>query len=116
MLASSPPVPARISIMAFLVSWGSAGSRSRPARSRTSSRKPFLDAVTPRYALVSAGPTLNNGGVSFPESEVINALEWSGAKVLRTDLNDRFCPETDRVGVDDTKPGGCDNYVLEISP
>lgn len=82
--------------------------------SRTSSRKAFLDAVTPRYALVSAGPTLNNGGVSFPEAEVINALEWVGAKVLRTDLNDRLCPETNRVGVDDTKPGGCDNYVLEV--
>lgn len=82
--------------------------------SRTSSRKSFLEAVTPRFALVSAGPTINNG-VTFPESEVINALEWTGARVLRTDLNDRACPEMDRVGVDDSRPGGCDNYVLEIS-
>jgi competence protein ComEC len=82
--------------------------------SRTSSRKAFLDAVSPRWALVSAGPTLNNGGVSFPEEETIVDLAWTGAQVLRTDLNDGACPEADRVGVDDGKPGGCDNFVLEL--
>lgn len=83
--------------------------------SKTSSRKPFLDAVSPRYALVSAGPTLNNGGVSFPDSEVIDGLKATGAQVLRTDEHDARCPEVDRIGVDDTKPGGCDSYLLELS-
>ncbi len=83
--------------------------------SKTSSRKSFLDAVTPRYALVSAGPTLNNGGVSFPDAEVIDGLKAMGAQVLRTDEHDGRCPEVDRIGVDDTKPGGCDSYLLELS-
>jgi len=82
--------------------------------SMTSSRKPFLDAVSPRYALVSAGPTLNNGGVSFPDAEVMDGLAQTGATVLRTDEHDARCPELDRVGVDDTRPGGCDNFVLEV--
>lgn len=82
--------------------------------SRTSSRRAFLDAVSPRYALVSAGPTLNNGGVSFPDPDVIGSLTTVGAQVLRTDQHDNGCPEADRIGVDDTRPGGCDNYVLEF--
>lgn len=84
--------------------------------SRTSSRKAFLDAVTPRWALVSAGPTINNGGVSFPEEETVDDLASIGAQVLRTDLHDGACPEADRVGVDDGKPGGCDNFVLQFGP
>ena len=83
--------------------------------SKTSSRKAFLDAVTPLYALVSAGPTLNNGGVSFPDREVIDVLTATRAQVLRTDVHDSKCPEADRIGMDDTKPGGCDSYLLEIS-
>ena len=83
--------------------------------SMTSTRKGFLDAVTPRFALVSAGPTLNNGGVSFPDREVIDGLKAANAQVLRTDEHDGKCPETNHVGMDDDKAGGCDNYVLEIS-
>lgn len=82
---------------------------------RRSSRKEFLDAVTPRYALVSAGPTLNNGGVSFPDQDVIDGLIEGHATVLRTDAHDALCPETNRIGMDDGKPGGCDNYLLEIT-
>ncbi len=83
--------------------------------SRTSSRKIFLDAVTPQYALVSAGPTLNNGGVSFPDVEVIDGLKAARAQVLRTDEHDSRCPEVNHIGMDDDKAGGCDNYLLEIS-
>ena len=37
--------------------------------------------------------------------------------VLRTDDHDgKACPAHDRVGVEDTSPGGCDNHVLEIAP
>lgn len=36
--------------------------------------------------------------------------------VGRTDTHDaQGCPEKDRVGVEDTAPGGCDNYILEIA-
>lgn len=83
--------------------------------SSTSSRQVFLDAVTPRYAILSAGPTLNNGGVSFPDSEVVDALLATGAELLRTDEHDNGCPKRDRIGMDDAAPGGCENYVLEIA-
>lgn len=83
--------------------------------SLTSSRKAFLDAVTPKFALVSAGPTLNNGGVSFPDEGTIDTLKATGAQVFRTDLHDASCPEADRIGVDDTKPGGCDSYLFELN-
>ena len=83
--------------------------------STTSSRLGFLRAVSPRYALISAGPT-NNGGIRFPEAGTIDSLAALGAQILRTDLHDAGCPERDRIGMDDARPGGCDSYVLQIGP
>lgn len=75
--------------------------------SKTSSRSGFLQAVAPKYALVSAGPKMY-GSVVLPDAEVIEALKAVGAEVLRTDEHDGAgCPDG---------PGGCDNYVLTFAP
>jgi competence protein ComEC len=84
--------------------------------SKTSSRSQFLDAVLPSYALIGVGPTAYSG-VVLPDPEVIEALSTlaSHPTVLRTDVHDAAgCDAADRVGVDDTAPGGCDNYVLTV--
>ncbi|MBZ0237347.1 MAG: MBL fold metallo-hydrolase [Deltaproteobacteria bacterium] len=70
--------------------------------SKTSSRRAFLDAVTPRLALVSAGPRLYKG-TRLPDAEVLAALEAVGATVLRTDERDATCR-------------GCDSWLVTIAP
>ncbi|MCB9558952.1 MAG: MBL fold metallo-hydrolase [Kofleriaceae bacterium] len=82
--------------------------------SKTSSRRAFLDAVSPSLALVSAGPR-TYAGKRLPDPEVIEALEAVGATVLRTDAHDGACPATRRLGPP-TGPGGCDSYVVTIAP
>lgn len=81
--------------------------------SMTSSRMEFLNAVKPKYALVSAGPK-KYGSVVLPDKEVIDVLNEVGAKILRTDENDAKCPDADKFGTNDDRPGGCDNHVLII--
>lgn len=88
--------------------------------SMTSSRGAFLDAVSPRYALVSTGP-MPYGEVTLPDPDVIRALEAHHAKVLRTDANDDGCrsrsdpPGTSKMGIDaDGAPGGCSAFTLLI--
>lgn len=82
--------------------------------SKTSSRSSFLEAVSPAWALLSSGPRRYHD-VLLPDVEVVDALRAMGAEILRTDLHDAdLCPELDRIGVDDDRPGGCDNFVLEI--
>jgi uncharacterized protein YaiE (UPF0345 family) len=73
--------------------------------SKTSSRRAFLDAVSPSLALVSVGPKAYSG-TTLPDPEVIAALAAVGATVLRTDEHDADC-----VG----GPGGCDSWVVTIS-
>jgi competence protein ComEC len=70
--------------------------------SKTSSRRAFLDAVSPRLALVSAGPKLYRK-VRLPDAEVLAALEAVGATVLRTDERDGTCR-------------GCDSWLVTIAP
>jgi competence protein ComEC len=82
--------------------------------SKTSSRRAFLDAVKPNLALVSAGPK-RYGKVTLPDPEVIDALKQLGAAILRTDERDGDCPVDNRIGGDDG-PGGCDSYMITISP
>lgn len=83
--------------------------------SETSSRSAFLDAVSPRFALVSAGPT-PYGRVVLPDAEVTSALAAHGARVLRTDENDEGCrTEPAKMGPDaDGSPGGCSAVTLRI--
>jgi competence protein ComEC len=80
--------------------------------SKTSSRRAFLDAVSPRLALVSSGPK-KYGKVVLPDPEVLAALEDEGATVLRTDVHDDACDLEERLGPP-TGPGGCDSYVIDI--
>ena len=91
--------------------------------SSTSSRLEFLELVQPRIALIGVGP-LPYAGVVLPEANVISAIKSLASKpvILRTDLNDRSvarCAErgsrVDRVGNDDSRPGGCDNFIIDIS-
>ncbi len=82
--------------------------------SSTSTRAAFLRAASPEIALISAGTTIENGGVTFPAQEVVDLLGDYGIMTLRTDEHDDGCPEADHVGMNDTRPGGCDNFVLSI--
>lgn len=82
--------------------------------SSTSTRVELLRAVSPQIALLSAGTTLQQGGLKFPDQGVVDVLDDYGLWTLRTDEHDAGCPEADHVGVDDDRPGGCDSYVLEI--
>lgn len=84
--------------------------------SRTSSRARFLDAVTPRFALVSSGP-MRYGPVVLPDADVVEALVKRGARVLRTDDDDEGCKRRDdKVGPPaDGRPGGCSAHHLHLS-
>ena len=82
--------------------------------SKTSSRRAFLDAVHPSLALVSSGPKVY-GHTVLPDREVIDELHTIGATVLRTDEHDDRCPSAHRLGGDDG-PGGCDTYIITVSP
>jgi competence protein ComEC len=55
--------------------------------SRSSTTGPWLDAVAPRYALISAGAGNPYG---HPAPDVLGRLEAHGARVLRTDLSGRI--------------------------
>ena len=92
--------------------------------SLTSSRTEFLAVVKPTWALIGDGPKTFQG-VDLPDPPVIDALVASlggshplpaEERILNTNLHDSVgCPVEDRVGRNDTKPGGCDNWLLEIS-
>lgn len=91
--------------------------------SSTSSRMEFLELVQPRIAFIGVGP-LPYAGVVLPEANVLAAIKSLASKpvILRTDLNDRSvarCAErgsrVDRVGNDDSRPGGCDNFIIDIA-
>ena len=85
--------------------------------SKTSSRQAFLDAVTPSIALISSGPR-KYGSVTLPDAAIEDALKAMHVELLETTEHDKAgCPEDNRVGLDDSDtPGGCDGYVIEISP
>lgn len=91
--------------------------------SSTSSREEFLELVQPRLALIGAGP-LPYAGVVLPEQNVLDAIKHLASRpvILRTDLNDRSVQRctnrgtvVNRIGNDDSRPGGCDNFVIDIA-
>ncbi len=82
--------------------------------SKTSSRHAFIEAVHPSLALVSSGPKVY-GHTVLPDHEVIEELRKDGATVLRTDERDGDCPVKERIGPADG-PGGCDSYIITITP
>jgi competence protein ComEC len=83
--------------------------------SSTSSRSSFLEAVSPKYAIVSSGP-VSYGRVVLPDASVLSALERSGARLLRTDRDDAACKvSAHKVGLDDDgEAGGCSSVALAI--
>ena len=83
--------------------------------SRTSSRKNFLQAVSAKHYVVSAGPK-KYGSVVLPDDIVIDELSGLG-KVYRTDTDDTEClVSTTKVGnKNDGKPGGCSNFKFKLS-
>jgi competence protein ComEC len=75
------------------IEWGMLGAGESPRAdvlkvghhgSRTSSTEEFLSAVSPMFAIVSAGLENSYG---HPNREVVERLERHGAVVLRTDLD-----------------------------
>ncbi len=58
---------------------------------KKSTSKEFLDAINPKYAIISVGK--NNFG--HPSLRVLKRLERSGVKILRTDLNREIKMVTD---------------------
>jgi competence protein ComEC len=84
--------------------------------SMTSSRPAFIEAVSPTWALIGAGPRKYHGH-RLPDCAVERMLEdtvgAAGGFVLNTDFDDGRCPVTNRIGIDDRgRSGGCTNYVL----
>lgn len=59
--------------------------------SKTSTSQKFLDAVKPKYAVISVGPDQNN----LPKKETLNRLSKNGINVFRTDLNGNIIIATD---------------------
>lgn len=84
--------------------------------SMTSTRGAFLDAVTPRIALVSSGP-FAYGKVELPDREVIDSLLSRRIVVKQTKVDDDACRmQVAKVGRDaDGAPGGCSAVTLRIS-
>jgi competence protein ComEC len=82
--------------------------------SKSSNRRGFLEAVAPGLALVSSGPKVYDKTV-LPDHEVIEELQRIHATVLRTDERDDACPVHGRIG-GDTGPGGCDSWIITITP
>lgn len=60
--------------------------------SRSSSKPPFLDAVQPRYALISCG---YENKFDHPRHETLENLEAVDAKILRTDIDGFLIFKTD---------------------
>lgn len=81
--------------------------------SMTSSRSAFISAVSPKMALIGSGP-FKYGTVTLPDPVIVTSLKNAGAQVFSTKEHDGACPTADRVGADNERPGGCDNFVLEI--
>lgn len=82
--------------------------------SKTSSRKAFLDAVSPKVSVISSGPA-RYGHVTLPDPEVVDELRGRG-ELLRTDLDDAACAANPgKIGPDaDGQPGGCDHVRIEL--
>ncbi len=59
--------------------------------SKTSTSQNFLNAVKPKYAVISVGPDQNN----LPKKETLNRLSKNGISVFRTDLNGTIIIATD---------------------
>lgn len=82
--------------------------------SKTSSRKAFVDAVSPKISVISSGP-MKYGSVTLPDPEIVAELT-AASTVFRTDANDADCAKNEhKIGPDaDGFAGGCDNVQIAI--
>lgn len=64
--------------------------------SKTSTGEPFVKAVSPEYAVISAG---KNNRYGHPHQEVLDILNNFGAKILRTDELGRIVFKSDGVNL-----------------
>ncbi len=82
--------------------------------SKTSSRRALIDAVTPKFSVISSGP-MKYGTVTLPDPEIVAELS-AASQLLRTDVDDEACAKAPhKVGPDaDGFPGGCSNVQLTV--
>src|SRR5262249_44167418 len=62
--------------------------------SKTSSRKAFVDAVSPRIAVISSGPHAY-ASVVLPDPEIVEEYTHA-SKLMRTDTDDDACAQSHR--------------------
>lgn len=65
--------------------------------SRTSTSEAFVEAVSPQYAIISAG---KNNSYHHPHQEVLDTLNKSNIKILRTDLSGRIVFKSNGVNLE----------------
>lgn len=85
--------------------------------STTSTRATFLDAVRPRIAIISSGPTKYHG-VVLPDPAILELLRSRRVETFRTDDDDAACRASSaKIGLDDDgAPGGCSAVTLAFEP
>ena len=85
--------------------------------SRTSSTQRYLDAVSPRYAVISCGQGNSYG---HPHSEAMSRLVATGAEIYRTDESSTiiFTTDGETITVDTTRipPGTMQPSILPPNP
>ena len=74
--------------------------------SRTSSSSAFLDAVAPKYAVISCGAGNDYG---HPHQETLDALSSRGIEIYRTDLQGSIVASTDGSSISFTTAFGNDS-------
>ena len=86
--------------------------------SRTSSTEPFLDAVSPSYALISCGKDNSYG---HPTAEVLQRLQERGIQMFRTDLqgtvilySDGYSIWPDQEPCQDWTPGTYEDQTRQV--
>lgn len=82
--------------------------------SKSSSRKVFVDAVSPKVSVISSGPTKYQT-VVLPDPVIVSELKSAG-ELFETDIDDKACAKNPKkIGPDgDDNPGGCDNVQITI--
>jgi competence protein ComEC len=82
--------------------------------SMSSSRKAFVDAVSPKVSVISSGPTKYQS-VVLPDPVIRDELS-AVSTLLATDKNDATCgSNAHKIGpVSDGRAGGCDNVQIKI--
>ncbi len=81
--------------------------------SRTATTDPFLDAVRPRVALVSAG---RDNPYGHPAPETVDRIRQAGARVLRTDLDGSLEVSTDGRDLRVATTGGREATLPKLAP